>query len=180
MNKPQLLNSMSCEFEELIPLNATNESISEIANSLREELKFVPTEADALDNLIKQLGGKIFNNIDFSDKSIGSMATIDKKFEIGIQVYEYKTRRRFTIAHELGHYVLHSLFQNNKPIKAYRNYCSEAAEYEANKFAANFLMPKDLFKQEFNKAKKVLSVLSTKFHVSEQAATIRAKELCLS
>ena len=52
-------------------------------------------------------------------------------------------RVRFTLAHELGHFVLHrhqgdQLARSDKEIRAYQN-----PEWQANAFASEFLMPHD-------------------------------------
>jgi len=102
-------------------------------------------------------------------------------------------RERFTIAHELGHIFLHfsqkqTLFTDetlNKKLK--KNYQKIAArglpqrsnpklEAEANSFAANLLMPKNLM---FDYTQNAISItkLSKIFQVSKEAVTIRLKNL---
>lgn len=51
-------------------------------------------------------------------------------------------RKRFTIAHELGHILLHN--ENNYPISQHRD--EKWKEKEANEFASEFLMPKESIK----------------------------------
>src|SRR5205823_4215324 len=80
------------------------------------------------------------------------------------------TRQRFTIAHELGHYILHQDYVKDeskykvllrRPLQDL-DYTKE--EKEANCFAANLLVPNDLFK----KYKDVPNgINSTLFAVSE-------------
>lgn len=48
-------------------------------------------------------------------------------------------RKRFTIAHELGHILLHN--ESNFPIPSYRD--EKCKEREANEFASEFLMPEN-------------------------------------
>jgi Zn-dependent peptidase ImmA (M78 family) len=81
---------------------------------------------------------------------------------IGYNQTESRVRRRFTIAHELGHYFLHreqsSLFVD-KMFRAYRTSATTAhpehqrLEQEANSFAAAILMPTALIKKEIASAK---------------------------
>ena len=47
---------------------------------------------------------------------------------------------RFTIAHELGHYVLHGLVEEKRMVKAAR-FGDSMAETEATVFALNLLIP---------------------------------------
>jgi Zn-dependent peptidase ImmA (M78 family) len=96
-----------------------------------------------------------------------------------------KKRQRFTIAHELGHYVLHKnipliIDKWKKDITIFRDISSTTGEVqrerEANAFAASLLMPKFLIDKEINRmpqGKDVLTFLSDKFNVSMQAMNFR-------
>jgi Zn-dependent peptidase ImmA (M78 family) len=99
-----------------------------------------------------------------------------RQFEILLPEHTTPRRDRFTIAHELGHYFLHS-WSGQRPMKATRS-GSDRAEWEANWFAAGFLMPERKFR-EAHKEKQSLSWLANRFEVSENAAQIRCKVLNL-
>jgi len=96
-------------------------------------------------------------------------------------------RQRFTIAHELGHLLLHSkttpLFIDKTQKIMYRNVESSTGELhmerEANAFAAAILMPENLVKEELNEIKKgdIISQLARKFNVSPQAMSFRLSNL---
>lgn len=176
---PSLLNLPKEEFEVLTPLGISKKIIADIANAVGEKFNYDCKDADAINKLTKALGGEIYENIDLAATNSGEMATRNKKFEIAIPPYEYFARRRFTIAHEIGHYILHSIFQNQKSIIAYRNGNPELAEYEANEFAANLLMPEDIFKAEYGKCTRI-NCLSGIFHVSERAVYLRTINLRLT
>lgn len=100
-----------------------------------------------------------------------------------------KQRRRFTIAHEIGHYFLHSkeksVFVDKSPKVLFRNIASSSGEIlcerEANAFAAALLMPKGLVFQEIGsspeKTDDIVKYLSNRFKVSEQAMTFRLANL---
>lgn len=108
---------------------------------------------------------------------------------------ENQTRVRFTIAHELGHYFLHSksipLFVDKVERVHYRNQDSSSGEVrkerEANSFAAALLMPKnhliheiENLQNEFGASSdKVVRSLAKKFDVSPIAMTIRLTNLGL-
>ena len=86
-------------------------------------------------------------------------------------------RQTFTIAHELGHAKLHA-----SNVVDYRNSSNLSveqcrAEHEADEFAAQLLMPKDVFIREWGK--KDVWQLSNMFAVSEHAIMFRAKKLGL-
>jgi len=72
------------------------------------------------------------------------------KFMIGVNARDAETRQRFTIAHELGHFILHRHLIGNEITdnSAYRAdgktgnpNIGVKEETEANRFAANLLMP---------------------------------------
>src|SRR5687767_12750652 len=78
---------------------------------------------------------------------------------IGYNQNEPKVRRRFTIAHELGHYELHKeksdLFVDKQFIYRSQNSGGTTVnfdmEQEANYFASSILMPTDLLRKEIEK-----------------------------
>lgn len=80
------------------------------------------------------------------------------------------TRDRFTIAHELGHIVLHTetiiVCRIDEKIKTY-----EDPEWQANQFAAEFLAP-----LEEIDIKSDINEISQKFQISKEAATYRKKD----
>lgn len=72
-----------------------------------------------------------------------------------------KRQNRFIMAHELGHYFLHSenLF-TEKNIFSYEYHSSksnDSLEEEANYFAANLLVPESLFKEKYAEYKNASS-----------------------
>jgi Zn-dependent peptidase ImmA (M78 family) len=86
-------------------------------------------------------------------------------------------KKRFILAHELGHFELHRLLKKG----FYDNHETlihsfQPEEVEANEFAAEFLMPTELFHCEctekiFNH--KVIEHLTNKFQVSKTAAILK-------
>lgn len=86
---------------------------------------------------------------DFSNGKISGVIDLDKKY-LYINSADSSQRRRFTIAHELGHWVLHQKeLSLNKdiavcyrlPLGAKEN---DRIEKKANCFAANLLIPKKM------------------------------------
>jgi len=84
-------------------------------------------------------------------------------------------RNRFTVAHELGHYFLHSK-EGEIELYGRRSGEDERAEWEANWFAASFLMPQEIFLTKVKELKTV-GLLSAYFMVSPEALRIRLKAL---
>jgi hypothetical protein len=98
-------------------------------------------------------------------------------FEIFLSAYTGVERDRFTIAHELGHYVLHSQF-GQIPIRAAR-FGSTRIEWEANWFAAAFLMPCEDFTEAYRRYGGEIRALVSRYVVSPKAAQVRAQSLGL-
>lgn len=91
---------------------------------------------------------------------------------------EYPERRRFVIAHELGHHELHEkvmqldVCDEKKIDEVY----DQATEREANAFAAEFLMPQSLWKKHVDVKKPTLDIIATlarDYTVSLTSAAIR-------
>ena len=89
-------------------------------------------------------------------------------------------RQRFTVAHEIGHFVLHRDRHERftcEPGAVYSGADTLAViEREANAFASNLLMPGDIFGRAINGARidlHFLSDLATRFEVSFEALCIR-------
>jgi Zn-dependent peptidase ImmA (M78 family) len=100
---------------------------------------------------------------------------------------EAPQRQKFTIAHELGHFVLHKdtpLFINKNEKILYRNSESTTGELlkekEANSFAASLLMPLLFIEEEIKKLPvgvDPIIYLSDIFKVSTQAMNYRLNNL---
>lgn len=84
-------------------------------------------------------------------------------------------RRRFTIAHEIAHAVLHpQLIGDGITDDALlRSGLSNSVEAQANKMAADILMPWHLLSPLIKKGKTSVTELAQTFQVSEQAMSIR-------
>lgn len=117
---------------------------------------------------------------------------------IGANRNHHENRRRFTIAHELGHFLLHEAervhldsrksgyaLQLRSPASATGENVNER---EANLFAAEVLMPAKFLERDLRsssvdllddgeKASKLLKALARKYKVSVQALTIRLNNL---
>lgn len=108
---------------------------------------------------------------------------------IVVNLSDSASRRRFTIAHELAHYILHR--QDEKALYAHR-YATDGVqddkEKEANIFASNILMPENLIMHTldilFNDDPSAsdsdkIQYIAKKFKVSKTAAAVRLDNLGL-
>lgn len=161
--------------------------IEEKTESLLKETEFFKIGFD-IKALCKSLNVKIVGK-DFEEDISGLFVVSDKMPIISYNKSESDKRIRFTIAHELGHYILHSkeqpVFIDRLPKVMYRNVNSTTGELhkerEANAFAASLLMPRLLIKDEIENApdssEDAIEYLAKKFKVSEQAMTYRLANL---
>jgi Zn-dependent peptidase ImmA (M78 family) len=105
---------------------------------------------------------------------------------IGVNRTDFLSRQRFTIAHEIGHFVLHKqlTYVDAEYAVNFRDLESgsgtKTEEVEANRFAAALLMPESSVKNEFDARRfdlagddDELRLLAQKFGVSAQAMAIR-------
>jgi len=94
---------------------------------------------------------------------------------------EYNTRRKFVLAHEFGHYILHrnnkKVYQDNSDtLNQWYHETFGVAEIEANEFAAEFLMPAHIFSEECKGEifkPEFVDYLADGFEVSKTATILR-------
>lgn len=111
--------------------------------------------------------------------------TTEKKWRCVVNSLHHETRQRFTVAHEIGHFLLHqndkSTFDSEEDWVKNRSLVDfngqnpeyERHESEANMFASELLMPSDVFNQM--KLIKSEAQLADFFGVSTAAISIRMK-----
>ncbi|MGN7610809.1 ImmA/IrrE family metallo-endopeptidase [Magnetococcales bacterium HHB-1] len=163
----------------------TKRSIYKLGAKIAKQLNYAPN-GDIV-KAIDQAGGRIKykDPWDFKEGDSGSVVIESRRnFTIFLSTYTSASRDRFTVAHELGHYVLHYLIPEKEEGKSLgRMVCTRAGtgriEWEANWFAAGFLMPSELFKEAFREHSENLVNIADQFGVSYSAAEIRAKALGL-
>jgi Zn-dependent peptidase ImmA (M78 family) len=124
------------------------------------------------------------------DSMSGMLVIKNGRAVIGINQAHSKTRQRFSLAHELGHYLLHSkstqVFVDASTIFFRDELAAEGSdlvEIEANMFAAELLMPEQVLRQMIRQQPldafddRAVQRLAAKFGVSVQALTIRLARL---
>lgn len=118
-------------------------------------------------------GIKIIPYSQFPDKFSGTVVNQGNFTLIGINSNHSKNRQRFTIAHELGHFLLgHKIDDTLKEELLDRPINQER---EADEFAGELLMPRDFLKKDLENRKEKLTIplLAQQYSVSEQAMSIR-------
>jgi predicted transcriptional regulator len=100
-------------------------------------------------------------------------------YRVVINANDNRRRQRFTLAHEIAHYVMHvDLIGDGVTDDAmYRSTLSGHYERQANKFAADLLLPPSLVRQEWRSGNRSIAGIAAIFDVSEQAVRIRLEEL---
>jgi predicted transcriptional regulator len=180
-----MLAAPNREYSRAEPTHLPKASVFQLAESVASDLRFEPG-ADIHD-IVQVLGGRVeVQDLLLEEPEHCGTLYVDgpESFKIIVPSHTSPLRDRFTIAHELGHFFLHYLFSYdeeelaNKALIAYRK-DSDRVEWEANWFAAAFLMPEGAFRQEYIRLHGHVDRLADYFRVSTAAAKIRAKDLGL-
>jgi len=100
-------------------------------------------------------------SFNFGEKVSGMLVLSDEQATIGYNPSEHWYRRRFTIAHEIGHFLL-----GHTCNKSYDD--DNFHETEANHFAAELLMPIELLKKDCGNGYN-LENIARRYTVSKEA-----------
>jgi len=105
----------------------------------------------------------------FSDKLSGILVTIEdetsRRDEIHFNQNHSWHRRRFSIAHEIGHLLFNT--SHTDTVDFYNSQSTD--ETEANQFASELLMPLAFLKADLKKGHTTVKDLAWKYIVSEEA-----------
>ena len=140
-----------------------------------------------VEDLARECGAVIRREMLDSDMSGMVYRLNPSRAVIGVNTKHSTTRQRFTIAHELGHLLLHDSEQlhfDDKFVIGFRNTESSLAmdpkEVEANQFAAELLMPISLLRRDLQAlgsfdadSDEVIVNLASTYEVSTAAMAIR-------
>ncbi|WP_081972805.1 ImmA/IrrE family metallo-endopeptidase [Paracoccus sanguinis] len=166
------------------PLYAPKHLVEKFAEQVAKELGYVP--GGPIHNIVAELGGRIrYDDNVLMDETCPEAIVVDPdgKFEIALPTVTSEARDRFTIAHELGHFFLHfpqvQKMSPSTPMAATRRVDEndkeqQRAEWEANWFAASFLMPEIDFRKHYPSG---LNHSASFFGVSRRAIDVRARSL---
>lgn len=144
----------------------------------------------AIDVLAHRLGLTVEYAV-LGDDVSGLLVLDNNSATIGVNNNHPLSRQRFTIGHEIGHYILHrnqeNLFIDTKYNTIFRDTNSSTGsdrmEIQANIFASTLLMPKLLLEVEIENQELdlgndfALNTLAEKFQVSVQALVYRLSSL---
>lgn len=164
--------------------NATRTMINSLTQDILDSFN-IQIPIQDIDKLVVSLGGSVQTDYSFTD---GAVVKEGDSFRILVSPFQDEKRRRFTIAHELGHLFLHMGYLTNEELwkrqddNIYHRLGSSEKEYQANEFAAAFLMPKKEYLKKMNEYlvgnnKVNTSKIAEYFNVSVEAASNRGKFL---
>lgn len=169
------------------PYRGTNQDIERIAQSLRDSIVAKLETPNLLgrrllEAAVRLTGGSIevIDDPGIQEVEGGSLIIRgDADYTIYLSPYTTPLRDNFTIAHELGHYVLHYHLQKPKQQGriGFTRYGSGPIEWQANRFAGAFLMPESEFRSQVQSLGGDGFLLSGHFEVSRPAIEARAQSL---
>lgn len=128
--------------------------------------------------IARELGLRAFRAEGWPDEVSGQIKKDQESpsgFSIFVNASHHINRQRFTIAHEIAHYILHEemIGDGVTDDALYRSRLSGPMETEANKLAADILMPWHLVHTAMQNGMNTLEELARAFEVSKSAMAIR-------
>jgi Zn-dependent peptidase ImmA (M78 family) len=140
--------------------------VERIAESLGLQVRFAPLDADVSGAILRSGTGVV----------------------IGVNSSDHSNRQRFTIAHEIGHFIYHTgvrvHIDRDFRLNLRDEQSSKAAnweEIEANRFAAELLMPQGFLTKDVESIgaidEEVIEGLARRYKVSAQAMQFRLANL---
>ncbi|MCJ2023131.1 ImmA/IrrE family metallo-endopeptidase [Methylobacterium sp. J-067] len=169
------------------PTHLMKAKVHSVAENVASRLKF--KVGDAIEPLVVKLGGRIeYKTAEIVEGNLPEAIIVRAMddFTIFLPSVTSLVRDRFTIAHELGHLFLHyplvSARQRGAIMIATRwvnkdNPDLIRTEWEANWFAAAFLMPATEFREIYTSNGRSIELTARHFAVSPKAAEVRAQSL---
>lgn len=110
----------------------------------------------------------------------GEIRPLGQSYQIKVNRHDSPVRQRFTLAHEIAHFLLHqdAIGDGITDDVLYRSTLSDVREAQANRLAADILMPIDLVRMEVRKRQgmaraELIEELVNVFSVSSAAMEIR-------
>ncbi|MGL5903797.1 MAG: ImmA/IrrE family metallo-endopeptidase [Cetobacterium sp.] len=160
--------------------------ISDLVNKLLETNGMSTMPLIDLDLLLKSEGIKLFkfSKSEWKDKNFPDASAIllksgnEKIIIINEQAHKLEEDKIFTIAHEIGHFFLHTTEEKPYVLCRHGQSGDKEKEDEADYFAACLLMPEKIFKELVNKVEiPSVKVFAKIFGVSETTTRKRFSEL---
>ena len=150
-------------------------SFNDALGVIQRHQKTVPVQTVAIAN---DLGIKVYRVPNWPNNLSGMIkknVDSDAGFDIFVNADHPEVRRRFTIAHEIAHSVLHPhlIGDGITDDALLRSGLSNSVEAQANRLAADILMPRDKLNELVRAGCTSVNELAQRFNVSEQSMAIR-------
>lgn len=141
-----------------------------------------------IEAIIRGMGIELDKRAELDTEIAGQLVkSEDGKFKISVNKADTYYRQRFTMAHELGHYLLHAhligdgvddsiAYRSVPKGKFYNSSITSVEETQANQFASRLLLPKSVIIQNANIG-STLKELSVLLQASIRATEIRVRDL---
>ena len=146
-------------------------------------LKYVGSVPVDLNGMARELGLVVTYDPHLPGSIAGKLErdkTSPSGFRVTVNASDNTWRQRFTLAHEIAHFVLHRDLLTDGVVDnaLYRSSLSDEYERDADRFAASIILPAEAVRRAYRTEQR-LGPLADLFNVSGQAMRIRAKELRL-
>ncbi|MCY4304158.1 MAG: ImmA/IrrE family metallo-endopeptidase [Aestuariivita sp.] len=150
-----------------------------------EQMAIVEKHQDSwpvnVEKIARELGISVYDVSSWPEKVSGMIKKDEEDGgESGYAIYVNENhpsvRQRFTIAHEIGHFLLHEHLIGEGLVEDVlwrAGGLSNRVETEANRMAARILMPSGLIKEAYGQKIRSIKTLAKEFEVSEDAMSIR-------
>ncbi len=167
-----------------MPIRRTEATVLRLLQEQRVHKPPVPVETIA-----RRLGAEVRYS-PFEGDISGGVFRDESRVTIGVNSLDHPNRQRFTVAHEIGHMLLHKgkevhidrTFRINLRDDA-SSQAVDPEEIEANRFAAELLMPEAMLVRDLHgqgidlESEEDLRRLAARYRVSVQALTFRLMNL---
>jgi len=143
------------------------------------QFKDIRTEPLDIEHLVQILGIELRYD-EFEDLLSGYLRKEGSKWVISVNEKYSEGQKRFIIAHELGHYILHKCRRKGFFDEAtifFPYHVSDEIEKEANLWAAELLMPEKSFRIKVQSGMTKIEDLAEYFKVSALSVKTRAEQL---
>ena len=137
-----------------------------------------------IEAIIREFDIELNKKANLGDDVSGQIELLGEgQYKISVNKKDHYFRQRFTMAHELGHYIFHrhllgdgvddSRMYRTTSNSNFHNQIGPKQEAEANEFAAKILMPFDALLKDYNSMEQNVNEVAKKWQVSPQALKIR-------
>ena len=155
------------------PSNYSFQAIRQYAEKISDENRLVSLGAPDLERFCREQEVTVSIGRDAYDP-LSSLVSSGNQFEIIVAPFSSPQRRRFTIAHELGHFFLHYDFDESPREWRFTRGGSDLAETQANVFASSLLMPEQTFTNAWVASAGNIEAVAHQFQTSISAVRVRA------